>query len=45
LRCPVRPQCLDAALERGELFGIWGGLSREDRAALKRSRAGLAGVA
>lgn len=45
LRCPVRSQCLDAALERDELFGIWGGLSREERAALKRRRGGLAGVA
>lgn len=44
-RCPVRRECLDAALERDELFGIWGGLSREERVALKRRRAGLAGVA
>lgn len=38
-RCPVREECLDAALERDELFGIWGGLSRAERAALKRRRA------
>lgn len=45
LRCPVRMECLDAALDRDELFGIWGGLSRQERAALKRRHAGLAGVA
>lgn len=45
LRCPVRAECLDSALERDELFGIWGGLSREDRAALKRRRGALRGVA
>ncbi|HPG14310.1 MAG: WhiB family transcriptional regulator [Acidimicrobiia bacterium] len=25
LSCPVRTRCLDAAVERGEQFGIWGG--------------------
>ncbi|MCB9375912.1 MAG: WhiB family transcriptional regulator [Microthrixaceae bacterium] len=25
LNCPVRTRCLDAAVERGEQFGIWGG--------------------
>jgi WhiB family redox-sensing transcriptional regulator len=45
LRCPVRTDCLDAALERDELFGIWGGLSRQERAAIKRRGAGRAGVA
>ncbi len=25
LACPVRTRCLDAAVERGEQFGIWGG--------------------
>ena len=25
LSCPVRARCLDAAVERGEQYGIWGG--------------------
>jgi WhiB family transcriptional regulator, redox-sensing transcriptional regulator len=25
LACPVRRQCLDAAVERGEQYGVWGG--------------------
>ena len=25
LSCPVRTRCLDAAVERGEQYGIWGG--------------------
>lgn len=25
LGCPVRTRCLDAAVERGEQYGIWGG--------------------
>ncbi|MFF5968166.1 WhiB family transcriptional regulator [Streptomyces collinus] len=33
-RCPVRPQCLHAALERGEPTGVWGGLDEDERAAL-----------
>jgi len=35
-RCPVRPQCLDQALERDEEFGVWGGMSPRDRRSLKR---------
>ena len=37
-QCPVRAECLDAALERDEMFGIWGGLSRQERVAVKRRR-------
>lgn len=37
-QCPVRPECLNAALERDEMFGIWGGLSRQERVAVKRRR-------
>lgn len=33
-RCPVREQCLDYALEHGERFGIWGGVSERDRRAM-----------
>jgi WhiB family transcriptional regulator, redox-sensing transcriptional regulator len=25
LGCPVRRRCLDAAVERGEQYGVWGG--------------------
>ena len=25
LDCPVRTRCLDAAVERGEQYGVWGG--------------------
>ena len=25
LACPVRARCLDAAVERGEQYGVWGG--------------------
>lgn len=32
--CPVIASCLDWALSVGEPFGIWGGLSTEDRAQL-----------
>ncbi|MER5699651.1 WhiB family transcriptional regulator [Streptomyces mirabilis] len=31
LRCPCRPDCLHAALERGEKSGIWGGLDTDER--------------
>ncbi|MFI6510164.1 WhiB family transcriptional regulator [Streptosporangium sp. NPDC050855] len=29
--CEVRTQCLEYALEHGERFGIWGGLSERER--------------
>jgi WhiB family redox-sensing transcriptional regulator len=34
--CPVREECLKAALERDERFGIFGGLSERERRALRR---------
>jgi len=37
--CEVRQQCLDYALENGEKFGIWGGLSERERRRLRRQRA------
>ncbi|GAB3499873.1 hypothetical protein GCM10027572_36100 [Flexivirga lutea] len=37
--CPVAAQCLAAALAGGEDAGIWGGLTAEERRALKRGRA------
>lgn len=36
--CPVREACLEYALENGERFGIWGGLSERERRALIRAR-------
>lgn len=36
--CPVRATCLAGAIERGEQFGIWGGLTEHERAALPRPR-------
>jgi WhiB family redox-sensing transcriptional regulator len=37
--CDVREQCLNWALEIGQDHGVWGGLSEEERRALKRRRA------
>ncbi len=31
--CPVRQACLDEALRRREPFGIWGGLTEQERRA------------
>lgn len=36
--CPVRAECLDDAVERGEKFGIWGGASKRERDRLRRQR-------
>ncbi len=39
LTCPVRTERLDYALEHGERFGIWGGLTeRQRRKLLKAER-------
>ena len=34
--CPVRRACLAYALDAGESFGIWGGLTAKERAVLVR---------
>ena len=34
--CPVREQCLADALERGEVHGVWGGLSAKERRKYRR---------
>lgn len=33
-RCEVRLRCLAFALARGERFGVWGGMTERERAAL-----------
>jgi WhiB family redox-sensing transcriptional regulator len=38
-RCPVVSQCLAWALESGQDAGVWGGLSEDERRALKRRNA------
>ncbi len=37
--CPVIYQCLQWALESGQDYGIWGGLSEQERRSLKRRAA------
>ena len=39
-RCPVRPDCLAHAIERGERYGIWGGFTEHARALLVARVAG-----
>lgn len=38
-RCPVMNQCLRWALESGQAEGVWGGLSEDERRAMKRRAA------
>ncbi|MFF7115623.1 WhiB family transcriptional regulator [Streptomyces albogriseolus] len=38
-RCPVIEQCLQWALEFGQDSGVWGGLSEDERRAMKRRAA------
>lgn len=40
MRCDVRQQCLDWALDHGERFGIWGGKSGRERHKLEREHRG-----
>lgn len=37
--CEVRVECLEYALDHGEKFGIWGGLSERERRRVRRQRA------
>ena len=37
--CEVRLECLEYALQNGEKFGIWGGLSERERRRIRRQRA------
>lgn len=36
LYCPVRLACLTDALSRGERFGVWGGLTSDERSSMRR---------
>lgn len=36
--CPVKQQCLAFALDVGERFGVWGGLSEQERAKLRNKQ-------
>ena len=38
-RCEVREQCLNWALDNGQDHGVWGGMSEDERRALKRRQA------
>jgi WhiB family redox-sensing transcriptional regulator len=35
--CPVKKQCLDHALNVPEMYGVWGGMTEENRAELANS--------
>lgn len=37
--CEVRVECLEYALEHGERYGIWGGLSERERRRMSREAA------
>ena len=37
--CVVRLECLEYALQNGEKFGIWGGMSERERRRIRRARA------
>jgi WhiB family transcriptional regulator, redox-sensing transcriptional regulator len=35
--CPVRVQCLDHAVRNGERYGVWGGLTSDERLTYRQS--------
>ena len=37
-QCEVRGECLDWAMATGQDAGVWGGLSEDERRALRRAR-------
>ena len=39
--CPVSTACLEWALQAGVEYGVWGGLSEEERRPLRRTRQSL----
>ncbi|PXA75043.1 WhiB family transcriptional regulator [Auritidibacter sp. NML120779] len=38
-QCPVTEQCLQWAISTGQDYGVWGGMSEDERRALKRRKA------
>jgi len=38
VRCDVRAECLEWAMSTAQDAGVWGGLSEEERRALRRAR-------
>lgn len=44
-RCPVMETCGDWAMENGQDSGVWGGLSEDERRAIKRRTARRAAAA
>jgi len=44
-RCPVTERCLAWALETGQRYGVWGGLSEDERYELQRRGARISGRA
>lgn len=36
--CAFRSQCLQYAIDHGELYGVWGGTSERDRRKIRRAR-------
>jgi WhiB family redox-sensing transcriptional regulator len=43
-RCSVTEQCLAAAINNNERYGIWGGLNATERRLLKKESSGVAGI-
>ncbi|MFF1284343.1 WhiB family transcriptional regulator [Streptomyces sp. NPDC058299] len=44
-RCPVRDDCLQFALATGQDSGVWGGLTEDERRALKKRTSKSGGAA
>ena len=42
--CPLQKLCLDTALTQGEYWGIWGGMTGEERATLTRRLRSIATI-
>ncbi|WP_078878724.1 WhiB family transcriptional regulator [Streptomyces sp. NRRL B-24720] len=38
MACPVRPECLDYALDTRQHWGVWGGLDQNELRRLNRAR-------
>lgn len=43
--CPVRVECAMHALNVGEEYGVWGGLTERERRRVRRGRARMSAVA